>query len=264
MSLPYLEVAVGFIVLVYVFETYLDVRQYGKSKETQRPSQLTAIVDQTTFDKAQGYLLCHGGRKLIPVNSVRQGQARFRILRVVCGRDQEREYALVVFVPAHVEACGRCADLGRVADKRNRAVPRVHAPVLGHRPCARPALPTLPHVCDRGKGFFCVSEVMPRSLNLSLFFFFCKKLQHGFNKQTLGLFFTDMIKTILLTLVIGGPFLAGTQPYCGISLTYGHGRFDLCHPMGRREFLPLRVGFCDCRAARDDCSVSECDPAAVQ
>ena len=32
--------------------------------------------------------------------------------------------------------------------------------------------------------------------------------KHGFNKQTLGLFFTDKIKSLLLTFVIGGPFVA--------------------------------------------------------
>lgn len=32
--------------------------------------------------------------------------------------------------------------------------------------------------------------------------------KHGFNQQTLGLFFTDQLKTLALTCVIGGPFVA--------------------------------------------------------
>ena len=32
--------------------------------------------------------------------------------------------------------------------------------------------------------------------------------KHGFNKQTLGLFFSDKVKSLLLTCVIGGPFVS--------------------------------------------------------
>jgi STE24 endopeptidase len=32
--------------------------------------------------------------------------------------------------------------------------------------------------------------------------------KHGFNKQTPGLFFTDKLKSLALTFVIGGPFVA--------------------------------------------------------
>jgi STE24 endopeptidase len=33
--------------------------------------------------------------------------------------------------------------------------------------------------------------------------------KHGFNKQTIGLYFADLMKTILLVGVIGGPTLGG-------------------------------------------------------
>ena len=46
------------------------------------------------------------------------------------------------------------------------------------------------------------------SLPFELYSTFQIERKHGFNKQTLGLFFTDKIKSLVLTFVIGGPFLA--------------------------------------------------------
>lgn len=46
------------------------------------------------------------------------------------------------------------------------------------------------------------------SLPFELYSTFNIEKKHGFNKQTLGLFFTDKIKSLVLTGVIGGPFLA--------------------------------------------------------
>lgn len=46
------------------------------------------------------------------------------------------------------------------------------------------------------------------SLPFELYSTFQIERKHGFNKQTLGLFFTDKIKTLLLTMVIGGPFVS--------------------------------------------------------
>ena len=46
------------------------------------------------------------------------------------------------------------------------------------------------------------------SLPFEMYSTFQIERKHGFNKQTLGLFFTDKIKTLLLTAVIGGPFVS--------------------------------------------------------
>lgn len=46
------------------------------------------------------------------------------------------------------------------------------------------------------------------SLPFELYSTFCIEKKHGFNKQTPGLFFTDKLKGLLLTAVIGGPFVA--------------------------------------------------------
>lgn len=46
------------------------------------------------------------------------------------------------------------------------------------------------------------------SLPFELYSTFQIERKHGFNKQTPGLFFTDKVKSLALTFVIGGPFLA--------------------------------------------------------
>jgi len=46
------------------------------------------------------------------------------------------------------------------------------------------------------------------SLPFELYSTFQIEKKHGFNKQTMGLFFSDKIKSIVLTFLIGGPFVA--------------------------------------------------------
>ncbi|KAL3905375.1 MAG: hypothetical protein SGILL_009703, partial [Bacillariaceae sp.] len=46
------------------------------------------------------------------------------------------------------------------------------------------------------------------SLPFELYSTFCIEKKHGFNKQTYGLFFTDKIKSLCLSFIIGGPFVA--------------------------------------------------------
>jgi STE24 endopeptidase len=46
------------------------------------------------------------------------------------------------------------------------------------------------------------------SLPFELYSTFQIEKKHGFNKQTVGLFVTDKIKSLVLTMVIGGPFIA--------------------------------------------------------
>jgi len=46
------------------------------------------------------------------------------------------------------------------------------------------------------------------SLPFELYSTFCIEKKHGFNKQTLGLYFSDKLKSTVLTFLIGGPFVA--------------------------------------------------------
>ena len=49
---------------------------------------------------------------------------------------------------------------------------------------------------------------MMTQLPFELYSTFCIEKKHGFNKQTMGLFFSDKLKSLLLTIAIGGPFVS--------------------------------------------------------
>jgi STE24 endopeptidase len=46
------------------------------------------------------------------------------------------------------------------------------------------------------------------ALPFELYSTFAIEKKHGFNKQTYALFFTDKLKSLVLTIAIGGPFIA--------------------------------------------------------
>ena len=47
-----------------------------------------------------------------------------------------------------------------------------------------------------------------QSLPFEIYMTFVIEKRHGFNKQTVGLFFSDMVKSLILQAVLGGPFVA--------------------------------------------------------
>uniref|UniRef100_A0A7C9DVJ8 CAAX prenyl protease 1 N-terminal domain-containing protein n=1 Tax=Opuntia streptacantha TaxID=393608 RepID=A0A7C9DVJ8_OPUST len=55
MAFPYLEVVIGFNVLTYVFQTYLNVRQYVAHKLPTLPKSLVGVISQEKFEKSQAY-----------------------------------------------------------------------------------------------------------------------------------------------------------------------------------------------------------------
>ncbi|KAK9910319.1 hypothetical protein M0R45_034285 [Rubus argutus] len=57
MEFPFLEVVIGFMILVYIFETYLDLRQYSALKLPTLPKTLEGVVSQEKFEKSQAYRL---------------------------------------------------------------------------------------------------------------------------------------------------------------------------------------------------------------
>lgn len=50
---PFLADSLAFIVLVYVLETVLDVRQFLRYRQHTVPAQLHGVVDEDTFRKSQ-------------------------------------------------------------------------------------------------------------------------------------------------------------------------------------------------------------------
>jgi STE24 endopeptidase len=47
----------GFMLVMYVFETYLDIRQHAALKLSSLPAPLKGVVSQEKFEKARAYSL---------------------------------------------------------------------------------------------------------------------------------------------------------------------------------------------------------------
>ncbi|KAF9602341.1 hypothetical protein IFM89_026546 [Coptis chinensis] len=57
MGFPYLEAVVGFMIVLYFFETYLDLRQHAALKLPKLPKTLEGVISQEKFEKSRSYSL---------------------------------------------------------------------------------------------------------------------------------------------------------------------------------------------------------------
>ncbi|CAL5397601.1 unnamed protein product [Camellia sinensis] len=57
MAFPYMEAVVGFMILMYIFETYLDLRQHAALKLPTLPKTLEGLISQEKFEKSRAYSL---------------------------------------------------------------------------------------------------------------------------------------------------------------------------------------------------------------
>ncbi|PIM99793.1 Metalloprotease [Handroanthus impetiginosus] len=168
MAFPFMEAVVGFMILVYLFETYLDVRQHIALKLTTLPRPLVGVISQEKFEKSRAYSLdksyfhfVHGFVTIIMDSVI----LYFGILPWFWKRSGE----FLVYAGLNAE---------------------------------NEILHTLAFLA----GVMFWSQIT--DLPFSLYSTFVIEARHGFNKQTLRLFFMDMIKGIALSVVIGPPIVA--------------------------------------------------------
>ncbi|KAK8693555.1 hypothetical protein V6N13_071133 [Hibiscus sabdariffa] len=57
MAFPCMEAVVGFMILMYLFETYLDIRQHAALKLPTLPNTLVGVISQEKFEKSRAYSL---------------------------------------------------------------------------------------------------------------------------------------------------------------------------------------------------------------
>ncbi|XP_073001231.1 CAAX prenyl protease 1 homolog [Typha latifolia] len=168
MDLPYLEASLGFMILMHIFETYLDCRQHAALKLPSLPKQLQSVVSQEKFEKSRAYSLdkshfnfVHGTVTILVDIAV----LYFGILPWFW----EKTGDLVSFVGLNAE---------------NEII----------------------HSLSFLAGVMIWSQIM--DLPFSLYSTFVIEARHGFNKQTMWLFFWDMIKAIFLSCLLGPPIVA--------------------------------------------------------
>ncbi|XP_009628878.1 CAAX prenyl protease 1 homolog [Nicotiana tabacum] len=168
MAFPYLESVVGFMILMYIFETYLDLRQHAALKLPTLPKPLEGVISQEKFKKSQAYSLdksnFHFVHEFVTI-LMDSAILYFRILPWFW--KISRDFLIYLGLNAENEIFHTLAFLA---------------------------------------GVMIWSQIT--DLPFSLYSTFVIESRHGFNKQTVWLFFRDMIKGIALAIVIGPPIVA--------------------------------------------------------
>ncbi|XP_052170275.1 CAAX prenyl protease 1 homolog [Diospyros lotus] len=168
MAFPYMEAVVGFMVLMYIFETYLDLRQHTALKLPTLPKTLEGVISQEKFEKSRAYSLdkshFHFVHEFVTI-LMDSAILLFGVLPWFWKRSGD----VLVYVGLNAE---------------NEIV----------------------HTLAFLAGVMFWSQIT--DLPFSLYSTFVIEARHGFNKQTIWLFFRDMIKGIILAIVIGPPIVA--------------------------------------------------------
>ncbi|CAD7697001.1 unnamed protein product [Ostreobium quekettii] len=166
-SVPYLEFVVGFTILVYVFHTFLDVRQYKALKLPTPPESVAHLFKGDLYEKTQIYSLdkwwfsmAHDAWELVT-----------GILTLACG-----------FLPWLWHAVS--AAFSKVDWAKDGEIVHTIAFVL---------------------ILSAVSIAM--DLPWGLYRTFVLEERHGFNKQTPLIYFTDLLKQMLLGLLLIPPIV---------------------------------------------------------
>lgn len=160
----------------YAFETYIDYRQYQVYQRKQPPASIKEEVTQDVFDKSQEY-----------------SRAKARFGFVSGAIEIVKDLATIKFdlLPRlWLVSCGLSARLANVS-------------VIGRFFGAS--------VMSQSIVFFAVTSLLStlESLPLSYYRTFVLEEKFGFNKSTLKVWATDIVKSSVLTVVLGTPFLFG-------------------------------------------------------
>ncbi|KAG0357188.1 hypothetical protein BGZ54_000421 [Gamsiella multidivaricata] len=168
--LPYKESVLGFMFAVFLWEEYLRYRHYRKLCSKTLPEALKEHVTEEQFKKAQAY-----GRD----------KTRFGFVESVFNQVQNTLIIAFDFLPWLWDLSGEI--MSKLAGYGSE------------------------YEIAQSIIFFALQTVFSTiiSMPFSLYSTFVIEERHGFNKQTLKLFFSDLIKGHLIGAAIGMPFLAG-------------------------------------------------------
>ncbi|ORY95391.1 peptidase family M48-domain-containing protein [Syncephalastrum racemosum] len=168
-EINYKHYVLGFSFAVYGFEQYLNLRQHRRYLIRERPKELADIVSETDFQKSQQYNL---------------DKSRFGFIE---GAYKQLEMTLQL----HYDVLAVLWSLsGSLMQK-----------YLGYGPEYEITQSML------FTTFFVLMSIVT-SLPFSLYSTFVIEQRHGFNKQTLGLFFGDLLKSQLVFVAVVLPFLS--------------------------------------------------------
>ncbi|EJS43087.1 ste24p [Saccharomyces arboricola H-6] len=169
-NIPWKLIISAFSIAQFSFESYLTYRQYQKLSETKLPPVLEDEIDDETFHKSRNYS---------------RAKAKFSIFGDVYNLAQKLVFIKYDFFPKiwHM-----------AVTLSNTVLPaRFHmVSTVAQSLCFLGLLSSLSTLVD---------------LPLSYYGHFVLEEKFGFNKLTVKLWFTDMIKSLTLAYAIGGPIL---------------------------------------------------------
>ncbi|KAK1364308.1 CAAX prenyl protease [Heracleum sosnowskyi] len=168
MAFPYMEAVVGFMILMYIFESYLDLRQHSAHKLPSLPKTLEGVISQEKFEKSRAYSI---------------DKSNFHFVHEFVTILMDSAILFFGLLPWFWKRSGEFLVLVGL-DAENEIL----------------------HTLSFLAGFMIWSQIT--DLPFSLYSTFVIEARHGFNKQTIWLFFRDMIKGIALSAVIGPPIVA--------------------------------------------------------
>lgn len=171
-QIPWKNIIIGLTIGNFAFQRYLDYRQYNVLEKKSPPSTLKAEINQETFDKSQDYS---------------RAKLRFGWITLTFSLAVELLEIKYNFL-ATSWAIG-----GWLVKK--------FAPVL-------PAFAN--GQITQSVFFFLTSLILKQVIDIPFDYYrnFVLEEKYGFNKMTIGVFFSDFFKTLAVSLIITGPFLA--------------------------------------------------------
>ena len=211
---------IAFTLLVFIFEEYLSLRQKASYRKTEFPSELDSTVG--AIDKERAAELKKQEKDCTPETSEEKGDKKEEGKNGDKKAKVDRNAPLLPQLRSKFDAAQSYG-----MDKVNfslfastyEVVEGVSFLLLGFMPFL------WDKSCDVGARFGWTEGETEIKISLiflglttiigtitqlpfQLYSTFQIEKKHGFNKQTLGLFFSDQVKSLLLTAAIGGPFVA--------------------------------------------------------
>ncbi|KAK6456654.1 zinc metalloprotease [Scheffersomyces xylosifermentans] len=172
-SINWKYVIVSFSVGQYLFENYLQYRQYQVLKKTAPPASLKAEITQETFDKSQTYS---------------RAKSQFSFFSNAFGFLQNLAFIKYDLLPAIWNFSGT------LVAKSAFFLPKFMGGVI-----------------TQSIFFFTTTQIISTIVSAPLSYYsnFVLEEKYGFNKLTVGLWISDMLKGIALGFVLGSPVVAG-------------------------------------------------------
>ncbi|KAG6610683.1 CAAX prenyl protease 1 [Phytophthora cinnamomi] len=206
---PYFQAALVFMTLVFVFETYLDVRQHRKLHDKKFPQPLAEAIEglgSYSFKKKEEKTEKEEEEEEGEGDKTQKQEKETTLLEATRAKfDKSRAYGLDK------------STFGFVSGGYNQLEATAFL-LLGYLPFAW----TMSGKALLALGLDADNEIYRALMLLTLttlrdtlvgipfglYSTFVVEARHGFNKQTLGLFFMDKIKSFMLFVVIGFPVTA--------------------------------------------------------